>query len=207
MKFDTFLEDFAWFAKTEKPGTTYLHPVKRDLSYVTPMKITMADKHHFMDQVEEYEADDGTTWLSRDIVKYKLINEASATLNRFVSKCVLNKDYVVYRNFGSKVDVTKLKVGSYIKPLTTNLMSTSLDHTVARMFARHGNSHQTDGKTHFWTARIQLKRGQKGCYVDAIDNENKAEKELLLPPSNLKVTGFSYVDLGHNVIHTVDCVL
>lgn len=204
MKFDTFLEDFAWFRKEQSTGSTYLNPVKRDLSWLKPDRVRPVDMMHFEEQLED---DNDADELKEDITNYKKNYSQSPLLINFVKRCKLNRDYIVYRNFSSRIDVSKLKSGSVILSLPNKLTPTSIDYNIALTFSGPKNLHNLEGKRHMWTSRIVVKKGTPGFYADAVETYYGDEKEILLWIPSIKVTGFSYVIKGPLVIHTVDCVI
>lgn len=205
MKFQTFLEEYAWFDKKEKPNTSFRSPVKRDLAWLKADRLRTADIMYFADLVEESDEFDDLKDL---IQEYKKSNVISDELRKFVSSCKLNRDYIVYRNFGGIFEVNKLKIGSVFTPKRGTLTPTSLDYRVALDFKGWSNTYHDvkDSKKHSWTARIHAKKGQRGCYIDHLGLVYDDENEMLLAESTFKVVGFSYVQVSTNdVIHTIDC--
>lgn len=206
MKFETFLEDYSWFDKKAKPGTTFRAPIKRDVSWLKADQMKPGDLVYFGDLIEESEEFDD---LKELIATYKKSNIIDKRLREFINGCKLNRDYILYRNFGGIFEVDKLKIGSTFTPKSGALTPTSLDYRIALDFKGWKNTYREEdsNKSHSWTARIQAKKGQRGCFVDHLGFEYDAEDEMLLAESTFKVIGFSYAEskYGNSVIHTIDC--
>lgn len=200
MKFKTFLEQYDWFDNSIKVGTSYLNPTKRDKKWLSIDKFTPQDKAYFTKLVESHPDADQ---LKQDIDYYKRSSKQTKLLADFVSKCKLNRDYVVYRTFGGTVDVSKLRVGSVIANHNV-LAGTSLSYHAALTFTGKKNTHILDDTMHNWVCRIVLKKGQNGFSPDALGGNHNIERELIITKSP-KVVGFSYVDLGSYAYHTIDC--